>query len=176
MSVLLEAISVIARRGTIEEKYPGGMAAYETHCPNKTFCADQHLVRIGFMTPADVEGFARVLASFGLVHLRQGEAIDFVIVDQFRGPTSPCVWIDGGRHPDGYSAAWLRGTVPGWFATPKGWTPLQSKQMHFVDSTDTGDRIVGLSSKENLDVVLDLKTGQERFIGRVPPPPGEAGK
>jgi hypothetical protein len=44
------------------------------------------------------------LESLGIVHQRDGRAADLVVVDQIHGPTSQCDWIEGGRHPDGYSA------------------------------------------------------------------------
>ncbi len=171
MSVLLEAINVVSLRSSVEAKYPGGLPAFERDCPNQTYCADDNLVRVGFMAPADVEGFVRVLASMGLVHMHGGKCVDLVVVDEHRGPTTPCDWIDGGRHPDGYSAAWLRDTIPGWFATPKGWKIGQSKQLKFFDPKDAESRVIGLAKDGDVEVILDLETGREGYIGRVPPPP-----
>ena len=54
MPVLLEAISVIVRRETLERKYPGGVDGYARDCPNRTFCADEYLTRVGFTGPPDV--------------------------------------------------------------------------------------------------------------------------
>jgi DNA-binding transcriptional regulator YiaG len=45
MGVLVECISVIVRCSSLEEKYPGGVAAYEADAPNRTFCTDEHLAR-----------------------------------------------------------------------------------------------------------------------------------
>ena len=167
MSVLLEAISVIARIDSIQAKYPGGLSAYRAECPNRTLCADEHLVRIGFMTPDDVGQFVRRLRLVGLVHLHDGRAVDLVVVDQHRGPTSACEWIDGGKHPDGYSAAWKAGTVPGWFAVPVGWAPQQSVDMTFVDTEAVAERMLPLKRDDGVEVVLDYETGREKFIGRV---------
>ena len=55
MAVLVEAISVIVRAAAIHQKYPGGWEAFKRIIPNQTLCADNELVRIGFMTPDDVE-------------------------------------------------------------------------------------------------------------------------
>lgn len=169
MSVLIEALSVVVLRASVDARYPGGVAAFERDCPNATYCADEHLARVGFMTPADVEHFVRGMVRTGLVHVRDGQAVDIVVVDQLQGPTTQCDWIEGGRHPDGYSAAWLAGTMPGGLATPRGWTAVQSTQMKFVPSADVDRRMLGLTKDGDIDVVLDLETGREGFIGRVPP-------
>jgi hypothetical protein len=169
MSVLVEAISVIVPITVLEAKYPGGVAQYERDCPNATYCADEHLTRVGFMAPADTLAFVERLERLGLVHLRDGRAVDIVVVDQLRGPTSVCDWIAAGRHADGYAAAWLAHTVPGWFAHPKGWTVDQSAQMRFVSNEEADERILGLSRDENLETVLDYETGKQLYIGRVRP-------
>jgi hypothetical protein len=108
MSVLCEAISVIIPISVLDTKYPGGMDAYRRACPNATFCADLHLTRVGFMVPDDVRRFVERLLAARLIHLQRRSALDLVVVDQLRGPTTPCEWLMAGRHPAGYSAAWLR--------------------------------------------------------------------
>ena len=170
VSVLVEALSVVGRREVLEKKYPGGVSGYERDCPNRTFCADDHLVRAGFMVPDDVRVFVESLATHGIVHLRHGKAVDIVVVDQFQGPTSPCDWIEGGRHPDGYSAVWLAGTIPGWFAHPVGWSPEQSARMNFASNEEVKERLLGLATRDGVDMVLDFKTGREGYIGRTKPP------
>jgi hypothetical protein len=56
VAVLVEATSVIVRRGKLEAAYSGGWSGFVADCPNKTLCADRHIARIGFMSPLDVEG------------------------------------------------------------------------------------------------------------------------
>jgi hypothetical protein len=43
MAILVEGISVIARRKTIEEKYPEGWAGFVRDVPNNTLCADEEI-------------------------------------------------------------------------------------------------------------------------------------
>jgi hypothetical protein len=167
MSVLVEAISVVVPIPVLEAAYPGGLAQYERDCPNGTFCADEQLTRIGFMTPADVGAFVERLESLGIVHQRDGRAADLVVVDQIHGPTSQCDWIEGGRHPDGYSAVWRAGTVPGWFAHPKGWRIGQSSQLIFAPDAEADERFLRLARDKNLETVLDYETGKQLYIGRV---------
>ena len=82
MAVLVEAISVIIPLTVLDVKDPGGRAHYERDCPNKTFCADEYLSRVGFMVPDDVRAFVHGLSEIGLVHTDRGQAIDLVVVDQ----------------------------------------------------------------------------------------------
>src|SRR4051812_30763383 len=100
MSVLAEAISVVVPVGVVSTKYPGGMSGYRRDCPNRTFCADEYLTRIGFMDPRDVQSFVGSLQMKGLVFVVKGTAIDLVVVDQLRGPTVSCPWLSFERLPE----------------------------------------------------------------------------
>jgi hypothetical protein len=88
----VEAISVIVRISTIEQKYKGGLAQYRRDCPNKTFCADKHLTRVGFMVPPDVEQYVLGLEQQGFIFQREGSFVDIAIVDQRQGFTAVCDW------------------------------------------------------------------------------------
>ena len=87
MAVFIEYINVVAPVSVIEERYPGGMAAYKADCPNRTFCCDGHLTRIGFMGPPEVGEFLNRLIGLGL-QPQEGKAWkDVAVVDQiFRRP------------------------------------------------------------------------------------------
>jgi hypothetical protein len=166
MSVLVEAITVVVPLETLRSKYPGGPEAYERDCPNRTYCADEFMSRVGFMAPDDVRRFVERLQLLGFTHLHNGRAVDLVVVDQLRGPTSQCDWLEAGRHPDGYSAAWKSGTIPGWFAHPAGWTPRQSGEMQFVGTDEAKESLLRLTQEPGMDVVLDFRTGKEVYVGR----------
>jgi hypothetical protein len=167
VSVLAEALSVIIKRSTLEAKYPGGIEGYRRACPNGTFCADENLTRVGFMVPADVQGWLDHLENAGLVFIVAGMAIEIVVVDQFKGATAPCLWLKGGRSSMGYSAVWLAGTEPGELAHPPGWTPSRSASLTFVSNEDVTDRVLHMTSADGIDVLLDLKSGKEVYVGRV---------
>jgi hypothetical protein len=53
MAVLIEAISVVIRADTLLKKFPGGWGAFKLIVPNQTLCADNEIVRVGFMAPQD---------------------------------------------------------------------------------------------------------------------------
>lgn len=112
MAVLVEAISVVVRRSRIDAVYPGGWPQFERDCPNGTLCADAELARLGFLSPAEIGEAISWLEENGLRFHDGEQAVDLVVVDQLRGPTTRCDWLEfarfrtdaaGGR----ISAAWL---------------------------------------------------------------------
>lgn len=170
MAVLIEAISVVIQAQVLEAKFPGGAVAYERECPNATYCRDEYLTRIGFMTPPDVSRFLSNLQAVGLIFLENDQAQDIVVVDQLRGPTAPCDWFAGGRHLGGFSMGWLNGTSPGPLAAPLGWSPSQSQRLTFVPSVEIDNRLLPLGTLDGVDAVLDFATGRQVYVGRPAPP------
>ena len=173
MSVLAEAISVIVPVSVLEQKYPGGAVQYARDCPNRTFCFDDHLTRMGFMAPTDVSVYVDHLVKLGLTYLCAGKAIDFVVVDQNYGPTTPCDWIEGGKHPEGYSAVWMAGTVPDRFCHPDEWT-LSEGNPKLIPTAELKDRVFKLGEEGNSTTFLDLKTGNVKYTIRMFREEGEA--
>src|SRR5260370_15575905 len=101
MAVLVEAISIIVRCDSIGLKFPGGWNAFVESTSNATLCADRDIARIGFMDPKDVEDCIERLERSGLTFLDGGKAIDIAVVDQQRGPTTACGWLEFGKLPFG---------------------------------------------------------------------------
>jgi hypothetical protein len=163
MSVLVQAISVVIRNSTVEEKYPGGLRGYRDDCPNQTFCADEHLCRVGFMVPEAVGDFVTELQSHGLEFAETGDFTDIAVVDQMTGPTAPCPWLCFGQHPDGYSLAWLIGTDPHGMYVPDGWTVERAGAISRFEEDELDD-LVPLKDDNGLVEVLDPKTGKTSFI------------
>jgi hypothetical protein len=166
MSVLIEVLNVIVRRATLDVKYPGGVIGYERDRPNRTYCTDDHLTKVGFMAQEDVKKFVTHLEGFGLVHLTDNLCVDIVVVDQLRGPTAPCPWLEGGIIADGYGAVWLRGEEPGAIAVPRGWTPPRPGEMVCIPEAEIEGRLFPLTREGAVDVVLDLKNTRELYRGR----------
>jgi tetratricopeptide (TPR) repeat protein len=178
MAVLVEAISVIARRDRLDELFPGGGDQYINDCPNATACADAHLVRIGFMDPDAARAHVRRMESLGFVHLDdQGAARDIVVIDQLHGPTSPCDWVESGQVTiDGTSIAVARlvGDESMQLITPPGWKYEQSltNSHRFVPTPDVPDAMKFLHEKDGLFVYFDPHTRQ-RFFTPTPPSPAQ---
>lgn len=173
MAVLVEAISVIIRRATIEKKYPGGWEGFVSNAPNDTLCADEDIARLGFMTPDDVEVFVKRLEGFGFRFLAEGKAVDLAVADQIHGITAPCDWLEFGRvnlsdNSDTCAACRLTQSKSGEFATPKGWAYKKSLSRHFgyVPSEHAGRSVKYLRHENGMDVYLNVLTGQEVYIGR----------
>ena len=124
MAVLVEAISVVVRIDAIEARYAGGWEAFRGAVPNATLASDTEVARIGFMTPNDIEAYIRHLEANRLVFIQGGTSIDIAVVDQQRGPTKPCAWLDWGHVPIGggqVAACKLKDSKMMTLITPEGW-------------------------------------------------------
>jgi hypothetical protein len=97
VAVFVEFISVVVRRDAIDERYKGGWDSFVDDVPNRTMCADRHLARVGFMSPTDAKIYVDSLERKGLTYLRDGKAVDLVVVDELRGPMVDCDWIEHGQ-------------------------------------------------------------------------------
>lgn len=169
MCVLIEGISVVVKARSLEEKYTGGVAAYAATCPNDTYCADRDLVRIGFMSPYDVQRWVTDLEQQGLIFVQERQCVDVAVVDQVSGPTAPCDWLEFGRQPEGYTVAWLTGTEPHEVEVPEGWTEAQSlSDSHRRLTFDQMKReLFYLRREGDTDVFADQKTGKDVYMGRI---------
>jgi hypothetical protein len=181
MAVLVEAISVVVRRDSIDRTFDGGWKAFVSCVLSATLCTDSQLARVGFMDPKAVGKFVEDLQAGGLVFLKSGRCVDIVVIDQQRGPTTPCEWIEFARIPFGKSGGrvavcWLfegprlaAGVhFPGEridLATPNGWTfeGSISERFSFVPTEDVAARLKYLRTENGLDVFLDTSTGGEVF-------------
>ena len=159
MAVLCEAISVITRRDSIAAYFRGGWEKFLRDVPNATVCYDDELVRVGFLDPKSVEEYVELLESQGLLFHQPRPKMwgflggkrthtDIVVVDQHRGPTTECSWIEYGSFTLGdgnheVAACWLfegERVAAGLhlkslsfnLATPKNWKPENSRGFTFV--------------------------------------------
>jgi hypothetical protein len=173
MAVLIEAISVVIRADALLEKFPGGWDGFKTIVPNQTLCADDEIVRVGFMSPQDVESFVDKLESNGLEFLRSGEAIDIAVVDQMRGLSSKCSWLEFGHvnmsgNGTSVAACRLTGSQVMQVVTPPGWeyvSSLRSTNAFVpIEHVEKGVRFV--RHENGLDIYLDPITGEEMYVGR----------
>lgn len=157
MAVLVEGISVIVRRDAIESKYRGGWSAFVDDVPNPTLCADDEVVRIGFMAPPDVGAYVQRLERNGLRFLDCGKPVDLAIADQQEGLTTECDWLEFGKLEFGtsgkVSACWffdeprmcagLHFRASMTLATPPGWSfeGSLSQEFGFVPTGAESERL-----------------------------------
>ena len=155
-------------------------------------CTDGELVRVGFMSPDAVGIYIEKLEANGLQFQPKKELLgpsnssraanDVVVIDQRQGPTTPCEWVEFGKHPFSekggktsigeVSMCWLfeseRNRRTGAYikrtkmslATPDGWDYKKSL-LQFVDEAELENRYEFLRTENGLDVFRDIKTGKE---------------
>ena len=173
MAVLIEAISVVVRLETLRDRYPGGVEGFQDDCPNRSYCADESIARVGFLEPAEMEAFGDKLEAAGFRGMHEGQCLDFVIVDQVHGPIGPSAWFEWGRHDDGFHIGWLTGTEPGTIYVPQGWTLEDSLNLDALEQRDTSrdrDGFEFIREGDDLDVYRDPETGKEVYLTKLPPP------
>ncbi len=174
MAVLAEGISVVIRADRLLEAFENDWDAFKAMVPNKTLCADDDLVRVGFMVPADVQAFADSLAARGLTYVADGAAQHLVVVDQMRGPLVRCDWIEFGQIDlDGdpkqrVAACGLIGSTQSVVITPEGWSFENSLSSSFGSVPNEQDEksLTFLRHQDGMDVYHNRLTGKEVFIGR----------
>ena len=182
MAVICEALSVVVRIDSIKKYLKGGARNFMNKVPNSTYCSDGDLARVGFMAPDAVGKFIESLQSDGLQFNQMidsksdiREIDDIVVVDQIRGPTLECNWIEFGQlslGEDKVSACWLfeeerkgYGThFPSkqmTLATPRNWSP---SDLTFVEDSKINKKLKFLRKEEGTDVFWDLENKKEVFI------------
>lgn len=124
MSVLVEGHSIVACIDAIERACPGGVALLAAQAPNRSFCADPWLFRVGFLRARDAAAYAAVLRRAGLAPEGPSQRGAFVRVVQGE-PCEPCSWLDvavleldASRH---LTLAARRGMPNVGMAVPMGW-------------------------------------------------------
>jgi hypothetical protein len=173
MAVLVEAISVVIRLETLAEKYTGGVDQYAQDCPNGTFCMDGNIVRVGFMSPDDVNAFIENLECLGFRCVIDEEYDEIAVVDQFDGIILPCEWLEcldvkifeGDQK---LMVCQIKDSAFSGVALPYGWdyeTSL-SKRIMTMTSESEKKRMIFLRHEDGVDFHLDALTGQEYWIER----------
>jgi len=185
VAVLIEGISVVVRYDAIDRRFPGGRRKFLEAVPNRTLCADHDLARVGFMVPADAGTFCRMLEEGGLTFVRDGRAVDFAVVEQMSGPTTPVKWLDFAHVPFDESGGevavcWLyegprmavglhMPSMLMQIATPDGWSyerSLSAKHL-YVANEDLAERFeLVRHGEDGIDVYRDRATGEEVYMGR----------
>ena len=174
MAVLIEAISVVIRADALLAAFSNDREAFKRTVPNATLCADGELVRVGFMTPNDVGHYVEALEARGLRSVENARAKDIVVVDQLRGPTVACDWVEFGHislDGDGskrVAACRLAGSTSRTLVKPEGWRYERSLSSNYGFSpNEAGGRGLRFLRHENgLDVYWSELSGKEVYVGR----------
>src|SRR5665213_3419197 len=93
MAVLVEAVSVIVRRDTIERQCLDGWDDFVSGIPAESHCSDGELVCASFMSASVAESFISQLELRGLTFLRDGKVVDVAVATQMDGLQFPTAWL-----------------------------------------------------------------------------------
>jgi hypothetical protein len=165
MSVLVEALSLIVPRSVLDVSYPGGTDAFlkqmlETPARCRCACADDRLVSVSFFGNDDATAVGTELVGVGIVAVDDDHFYELAFVDQARGPTMQCDWIEWRKHEEGYTTCWLAGTDPGPLHTPAGWTPQHSRNLSIHDIRSEPGRCMKLADEpDGHEIWIDFQTG-----------------
>jgi hypothetical protein len=160
MSVLIEAISIVAPNAVLAARYPHGVEGFARDCPNATFCTDGRISRVGFMSARDTGFFLQMLQACGLDHRPQGAAGDVVVVDQNAGPAQPCVWLEFGHNEAGIALAWHASHRPGRLVVPHAWDDERMDAFRYAPGTPFARRLRYLRTEDCQDWFQDRRTGE----------------
>lgn len=170
MAVICESLSVIIRIDRIKDEF-GSIENFISSVPiNQTFCHDKDLIRVGFMTPDYIRDFIDQLAIHGLKFLDNGSAVDVVVVDMMRGPTTPCQWVECQKLHLGnnrfVTAAKLVGSDEEQLFTPLDWSYDQYAMFEagYLSVDEANENLELIETKDGIDICQHRKTGGFYYI------------
>jgi hypothetical protein len=170
VALVIDALSVVMPNTAVEERFPGGLAAYQRTCSNDTFSTDGGICRVAFSAEADARAFVGELTRHGFAAPWSGQCSDVALVAPHVNLLYPCKWLEtgleavaaaDGRH---YSAlvVRLRGDDSTRITIPGEWQP---GTLHRLTATDIR------SDYELVEVRRDggqrLETYRHRESGRL---------
>lgn len=156
MSVLVEALTLVVQRVSLDREYPHGADGFLRDVatigdPPCFACADDdQLLNLSCRDRRHAQPLVERLLAHGLGEESDADVGDFVLVDQLRGPLVSCPWLEWTR-ADGVTYAWIAGEAPGELAAPSGWNPGAA-------DADAQGRLFRLSSDDRVETYLDLDT------------------
>ena len=102
MAVLIENISIITRKDSLDQKFPGGwrglFESYDSVWHDIFY--DDETVCISYRHAPYVKEFIEHLESNNLIFMQNGQATDIAIVDSIHGLLTPASWLEFSRIKD----------------------------------------------------------------------------
>ena len=168
MSVLIEAASVIVRKKAIEERLFGGLAKFQELVPNNTYCEDDFLVRVGFMSIDESKNFIELLETYGLRFLVNERTEDITYAQQGIGFTYPCDWAECFQvflfePKKSVMVCKMIEDESDRLGLPNDWKPADLK---FASEEDLKTRYVFMRTEGNLDVYFDVAEQKIVYRGK----------
>jgi hypothetical protein len=161
MSVLVDGFSVVVRNATLAAYHPGGLAGFRDDSPNATFCADEHVSRIGFTMPADAQEFVARLTRKWPAGRYAADAP--ALVDGHQLTQQPGDWLGLGRWGN-VPLAWLAGTRRGDLHAPAGWNA--ERLLLHMSQDEIRAQLDFVHTKDGVETYRHRITGQLFYVGR----------
>jgi hypothetical protein len=172
MAVLIEGISVVIKISSILKIYNNDVEEFDESVPNKQYCADNELFRVGFMHPYDVENYIKFLGSKGFVYLKDDMSIDLVVIDQKEGLMANCNWVEfynyevkETKHVIGCR---LKGGIEENLYKPNLWSydnSLYTSGNKFL-TDEMNEKLTFIEKNNKVDKYMENETGEIIYIGR----------
>lgn len=172
--LIADGYSLIIRNSSIMNSFEGGFESFMSALPNRTFCSDGQISRIGYMVYLDLKKHAEFLMEKGL---RPGT--DFLSFHMLTGPITQADWLKYSRYQcfndsdKVFTVCWLSEDYGGSpvdeqvLAFPEGFSPEKSLNAEDVINPDEiNKRFELLSKKDGLYVFWDKLQNREVFVGR----------
>lgn len=170
--VLIEAMCVVIRRQAVEERYSGGWEAFSKSIPTGAFCYDDDLASVGFMDPSDATAFMESLTAMGLRPGDTQASVDYVGVQQVKGPVTPSPWLKfhyGKIEHMTLSLCFLADKPPKPSVCAPGHWKYEgslSENPNILPQSAVGDRLRYLRREGGVEVYFDLQTNKEVYVAR----------
>ena len=174
MAVLVQAVTVIIVNSALEQRFPGGLRAFEQSWSGPTYCSDGRISAVAFMSLEDARRFTTLLAARGFADPWATPARDIAVAIQGQGLLTPADWLKVDRRaldetpnaPE-VTTARLVGEELETFSAPPGWnaraleslTPitLDEYELQGTLHSDGGGEVLVYRHKE---------TGVLRYVAR----------
>lgn len=163
MSILVEALTLVMRRTTLNASYPGGAEAMlawlaEEDVQARWVVADEFLVAASFLTK-EIYPVVDALIERGFLFSENDGNQDVLVVDALLGLPSHTSWLEWAP-PKGeqFSVCWLAGTSPGELAIPEGHTPGLNAPMRANIRWDPD--MIRLGAEADSEFWLNTRTGR----------------
>ena len=164
MSVLIEALTLVARRINVEMAHSGGaddflrLAAARDDV--RYAIADDQLIAVSSFEPVAIQYLSEVLGEANLLFSNGDASAEAVVVDMELGPLESSPWLTVSRHAHCFTTATLAAEQSHRLVAPPSWTPAQGWRLVREDLRDDGERNVrSLGGENGREYLLDYRTG-----------------
>jgi len=188
MAIIVEAYGVIIKHSAAVRCF-NSYKSLQNIIPNNTYVFNGDLNRITLMAPADIEAYVKLLKSYGFVHLKDGEYVDFAVVDMITGPMAKCPWLGFSRRKffenmpqfrrcnEDFSIVWLLPPGRGYgipcdengavdIASHTGWTPDNAIQdWHYLPEDKIDSQLIELNNNKGVKQYWYAGTGEVYYSG-----------